>query len=121
MDLQDIIYQLDNGRYWCVQKASYIDTPQEGKTVIPLYADGKPAGEQYLLRTLRFYGYPLGELSKNDEQGIIDALADLDAQYLTPRVLAGLATGDQYAAGQWAEHETEARPLREKLVALRTA
>mgnify|MGYP000009547400 FL=1 len=121
MDLQNIIYQLEDGRYWCVQKASYIDTPQEERTVIPLYADGKPAGEEYLIRTLRFYGYPLGELSKKDEQGILDALAALDAKYLTPRVLAGLATGDQYAAGQWAEHETEAGPLREKLAALRSA
>lgn len=121
MDLQDIIYELEDGRYWCVQEASYIDTPKEEQTVIPLYADGKPAGEEYLIRTLRFYGYPVGELSKKDKQGILDALAALDAKYLTPRVLAGLATGDQYATGQWAEHETEAGPLREKLAELRSA
>lgn len=66
MDLQDIIYQLEDGRYWSVQEASYIDTPQ-GRTVIPLYANGQPAGEDYLISTLRFYGYPLGELEPLEE------------------------------------------------------
>jgi hypothetical protein len=45
-------------------------------------------------------------------------LAALDAQYLTVRVLGGLATGDAFALGQWETHEELAGPIREQLAAL---
>jgi hypothetical protein len=45
-------------------------------------------------------------------------LAALDHRYLTPRVLAGLAKGDEYAEAQWAEHEELAGPIREQIKAL---
>ena len=113
------IYSIADGRLWAVEEARFIEIAPEGAEIIPLYADGKPAGEDYLIRTLRFYGHPLGELAEKDEQGLRDRLAALDARYLTPRVLAGLATGDAYAAGRWEAHEAEAEPLREKLATLR--
>lgn len=116
--MEDIVYQLADGRYWDTQSAAYIDTLPDGAAVIPLYANGYPAGEAYLLRTLRFYGFPLGGLANQCPEAIKEQLAALDAQYLTPRVLAGLATGDDYAAAQWATHETKAAPLREKLAEL---
>jgi hypothetical protein len=47
-----------------------------------------------------------------------DALYSLDARYLTPRVLAGLALGDEYALAQWEAHEAQAAPLREQMSAL---
>jgi hypothetical protein len=46
------------------------------------------------------------------------ALAGLDFQYLTPRTLAGAATGDSFALAQLARHEEEAAPLRARLAAL---
>ena len=39
----------------------------------------------------------------------------LDTKYITPRVLAGLATGDSYAKTQWTQHETEAAPIRTQI------
>ena len=116
--MEDIVYQLADGRYWDVQSAKYVYVPQEGRSVVPLYANGHPAGEDYLIATLRFYGFPLGILASQCPEAIKEQLAALDAQYLTPRVLAGLATGDEYAAEQWAAHEAEAAPLRENLAEL---
>ena len=43
----------------------------------------------------------------------IDAeLEALDSEYLTPRILAGASTGDEYALGQIALHNELAGPLR---------
>lgn len=119
--MNTIIYQLSDGRYWDTQSAAYIDVPQEGSSIVPLYANGHPAGEDYLIRTLRFYGYPLGELAEKCPEAIREQLNVLDEKYLTPRILAGLATGDAYAAEQWAAHEREAAPLRQKLAELEQA
>ncbi len=115
------VYQLSDGRLWDVDGACFVEIATNDAEIVQLYADGKPAGEDYLIRTLRFYGHPLGELVDKDEDGVLEQLAELDARYLTPRVLAGLATGDAYAAGRWEAHEAEAEPLREKLAALRPA
>lgn len=46
---------------------------------------------------------------------IKDRLVELDKRYLTPRVLAGLAIGDEFAAAQLARHNAEAEPLRARL------
>lgn len=112
-------YKLEDGRVWDVESSCYVEPAQEN--VVLLYADGRPAGEDYLIRTLRFYGYPLGELADKCPEAIREQLAELDEKYLTPRILAGLATGDAYAAEQWAAHEREAAPLRQKLAALEAA
>lgn len=55
-----IIYRLSDGRLWDVNAARFVDQAPDGAEIIPLYADGKPAGEDYLRRTLEFYGYPVG-------------------------------------------------------------
>jgi len=39
-------------------------------------------------------------------------LATLDREYLTPRILAGIAQGDAYSIGKAQEHEQLAIPLR---------
>lgn len=62
------LYQVADGRVWDAQAARFMKTPPEDTEIIPLYADGKPAGEDYLIRTLRFYGYPLGELEPLDDR-----------------------------------------------------
>ena len=116
-------YQLPDGKIWSVEKASYISSvPQhpENNLITLCCADGS-ASEDYLIRTLRFYGYPLGELAEKCPEAIREQLAELDEKYLTPRILAGLATGDAYAAEQWAAHEREAAPLRQKLAELEQA
>jgi hypothetical protein len=50
---------------------------------------------------------------------VLAQLAYLDVKYLTPRVLAGLASGDSFAQGQWEKHEEECAPLRTQLASLR--
>ena len=52
--------KISDGRLWDVDAAQFMDQAPEGAEIIPLYADGKPAGEDYLRRTLEFYGYPVG-------------------------------------------------------------
>jgi hypothetical protein len=56
-----------------------------------------------------------------DVDEIPEQLRELDEKYLTPRVLAGIASGDEYALGQWNKHEEEAAPLRAKLAAAAAA
>jgi hypothetical protein len=54
------------------------------------------------------------QIAALDEQ-----LAELDAQYLTKRVLAGIGVGDAYALAQWQAHEAAAAPLRAEIAALK--
>ena len=55
-----MFYQISDGRLWNIEAAQFVDQAPEGAEIIPLYADGTPAGEDYLRRTLEFYGYPVG-------------------------------------------------------------
>lgn len=66
MDKTNLFYGVADGRFWDVGSACF-GAPPEGAEIVPLHANGKPAGEDYLLRTLRFYGYPLGELEPLDD------------------------------------------------------
>jgi hypothetical protein len=58
------------------------------------------------------------ELKEMRISEIKQQLASLDSQYLTPRVLAGLHSGDEYALASVATHKSLAAPLREKLATL---
>ena len=62
-----LVYRIENGRLWDVDAACFIETAPEGAEIVQLYADGKLAGEGYLIRTLRFYGHPLGALTPLDD------------------------------------------------------
>ena len=63
-----MFYQISDGRLWDVDAAAFVAQAPEGAEVIYLYADGKPAGEDYLRRTLAFYGHPVGpELMTTEE------------------------------------------------------
>lgn len=53
-------YEIAGGRLWDVDAARFVNQAPEGAEIIPLYADGKPAGEDHLRRTLEFYGYVVG-------------------------------------------------------------
>ena len=138
MDDQNIIYRLADGRMWDVAKACWLNNNNvellsEGMTELPdngeleiepevpvieLASASGEADPAYLAKTLAFYGYPLGELAVYSVKGIKEELARLDAEYLSPRVLAGLATGDAFAGERWLEHEQKAAPLRATLAEL---
>lgn len=55
-----MLYQISDSCLWDVDAARFVDQAPEGAEIIPLYADGKPATEDYLRRTLEFYGYLVG-------------------------------------------------------------
>ena len=122
--MNEKIYRLADGRLWDVRKAAWIDpvmTTDEhgqetsrGEVTDLVSADGK-SDVDYLAKTLAFYDLPLGELAMYSEKGIKEELARLDAEYLTPRTLAGLSQNDQEALERYAEHEKKAAPLRERL------
>lgn len=142
--MADIYYRLADGQIWDVQKAEWLDPEEaeiltaaqnisiasetesdevpenpdqgveQGGIIDLVSAEGK-SDVEYLAKTLAFYDYPLGELVMYSTKGIKEELQRLDEEYLTPRTLAGLATGDSYAMTQWQEHETKAVPLRQRL------
>lgn len=66
---------------------------------------------------------PLTEEEQNAKarQDILALLAAIDEKYLTSRVLAGLATGDEYSLEQYRLHEEEAEPWRDRLAAIPAA
>lgn len=66
--MDKIIYGIQNSKLWDVLSATYVDTVPDGYELIFLYHDGSLADEIYLARTLRFYGYPLGELMTDEEK-----------------------------------------------------
>ena len=62
-----LVYRIENGRLWGVDAACFVKIAPDDAEIVQLYADGKLAGEDYLIRTMRFYGHPLGELTPLDE------------------------------------------------------
>lgn len=62
-----LVYRIENGRLWGVDAACFVKIAPDDAEIVQLYADGKLAGEDYLIRTLRFYGLPLGELMPLDD------------------------------------------------------
>lgn len=55
-----MLYKLADGRLWDVEAAAFVAMAQDGVEIVSLYANGKPAGVDYLRRTLEFYGYSVG-------------------------------------------------------------
>lgn len=82
-------YKIADGRVWDIKNARYVTEYDETCTVT-LYSNGKPGGEDYLKRTLKFYGYTVGdELLTDDERAEAvrkkrDALLQATDWYLMP-------------------------------------
>lgn len=68
MDKDTLVYRIEDGRLYDVALARFVDTATPGKDVMTLYQAGKPAGMDYLRRTLVFYGYPVGVELKTLEE-----------------------------------------------------
>ena len=60
-------YRISDGRIWSISEAKFVDSYNE-ETTVNLRADGKPAGIEYLKRTLKFYGFTIGEELLTDEE-----------------------------------------------------
>ena len=69
-------YILNDGRIWDTNQACFIEaTTEDPENIITLFANGKPAGVDYLKRTLEFYGFPIGDelLSQEEKEEKIRA------------------------------------------------
>ena len=84
-----MLYQISDSCLWDVDAARFVDQAPEGAEIIPLYADGKPATEDYLRRTLEFYGYSVGpELLTLEGAQTKDDVAAILPVYTLPEVQA---------------------------------
>ena len=118
VDNDYIVYRIEGDRLWDTRQAKFITDVPETACVMPLISAEGDNTERYLLDTLKFYGYGLGEFAENDPDTIKAQLAALDEKYLSMRTLAGLLANDPVALEKWQQHEAEAAPLREKLQSL---
>lgn len=55
-----IVYKIADGRFWSVDKATFIEAPTNGARVIILCRANGAADEAYLKQTLRENGMPIG-------------------------------------------------------------
>lgn len=76
----DIVYSV-GGKYWDVEDAQWVETPDPSKHLVVLTKTGKPADEEYLLETLRFYKFPLGELAPEEtKQSLEERISSLEEE-----------------------------------------
>ncbi|MDE5831742.1 MAG: hypothetical protein K2H64_01940 [Desulfovibrio sp.] len=116
--MERVVYELIDGRYWDTGKAAFMrpDEVDENIERIRLISAEGESDEKYLAKTLEFYGFALGEVAIHaSSETIKKELKRLDEEYLTPRTLADLACGDEYAKALWRKHERLAEPLRKRL------
>lgn len=77
---EDLIYKVE-GKYWDVEEADYVDTPNPKKEVVELFQGGKPADEAYLGRTLAFYNFPLGKFAPVEtKKSLEERLEELETE-----------------------------------------
>lgn len=68
-------------RFWSTSLAQWIASPEKGANVVELLRSTGPVDEQYLVDTLKFYGFPLGEYSEVDnKRSLEDRLVQLEAE-----------------------------------------
>ncbi len=79
MERQEIVYKISDGRLWDVETAKYVAEAPAGKRVVPLYSNGQPGGEDYLKRTLVFYGWTVGPELKTLDELKAEKLAEINA------------------------------------------
>ena len=78
MERNELVYKISDGRLWDVEEARYVAEAPAGKQVITLYSNGKPGGEDYLKRTLVFYGYTVGPELKTLDELKTEKLAEIN-------------------------------------------
>lgn len=90
MTTSDVYYLVgygDKARIWSVHKAEYIksDSVPEGAEVTQLETAEGMSDEAYLIKTLKFYGWPLGDLANLDDK--IDYMLKEEKDYLVKVLL----------------------------------
>jgi hypothetical protein len=67
MNMQNMYYKLEDGRFWCVKDAAFVSAVPPDATVTPCPDDSGVSSLEGLIGCLHFYGYPLGELKTDEE------------------------------------------------------
>jgi hypothetical protein len=75
-------YRIADGRVWSVKAAGFVEAAPEMGEALLLYDSGQPVG--YLRDTLKFYGYPLGELAGAEVRRQLAGGYRVDRQCLCP-------------------------------------
>lgn len=60
-------YKLDDGRFWSIADARFIEGLPSGASVSPCPDESGESTLEGLIGCLHFYGYPLGELKTDEE------------------------------------------------------
>lgn len=76
--LDDIVYQIGDGRYYDCMLAKYVEIPDPSKQIVLLTRGGKPSDEDYLKSTLIFYKYKVGDELKTLEEVKADKLNEIN-------------------------------------------
>ena len=120
-------WQIDDGRVYGAAEADFVDGEAICGQIVALYADTSDtenlvvADAAFLRETVLFYGFPLAEVLKTDEDRRADILARLDAvDTATIRPQRSISTGKGTPEDQakLAALEAEAEALRAELAAL---
>ena len=102
----DIVYNVQ-GRYWDIDVGGWVEEPDSSKEVIILRSNGKPAGEDVLLKTLKLHNYALGEFDTSEPTvSLEDQVASLTERVTTlESVLGGIR--ENLASFQSSEENSE--------------
>lgn len=80
MEAYELVYKVE-GKYWDVEEADYVDSPNPKKEVVELFQSGRPADEAYLGRTLAFYNFPLGKFAPAEtKKSLEERLEELETE-----------------------------------------
>lgn len=74
-----VIYKIGS-KYWDTELGKWVTDLDQVKEVIALTNDGKPADEEFLLKTLKLYKFPLGELAPNEAESLEERIKALEEE-----------------------------------------
>jgi hypothetical protein len=113
-------WKINDGRIWSADTAAFVESAPEGAEIVPLYDSGQPGGLGYLRDTIRFYGYPLGELAgpKERRAEILARLAKIDLASIRPLRAVAEDSAAQFDREKLASLDSEAADLRAELAGL---
>lgn len=110
---EQIYYSLADGRCWSVARVAFADAPPDDALVIPLRAAEGRSDEEYLMETLRFYGFPTGEPAPDTAASLRADIGRLEDDLLGPLKFAGLR--DAPSQARYEEFYARAAPLVARL------
>lgn len=76
----DVVYSVGS-KYWDTELGEWVTNPDPAKEIVVLTNDGEPADEEFLIRTLQLYKFPLGELAPAEtQQSLEERIASLEKE-----------------------------------------